>query len=139
MIGASLAGVVAVALAGCAGGSTDSTSGEGCVLKIGVLEPLSGAAASLGKPVVDAAKLAAADVTKSGAANGCTVKLEIQDYKSDPGTAVTRVRRLIDDKVYGIIGPNQGTVTLAIKPILKTSKVPICALNNTISITESDA
>jgi branched-chain amino acid transport system substrate-binding protein len=129
---------VGLSVAACGGSGTSAGgSGGSCELKLGVLEPLSGAAASLGQPVVAAAKLAAADLTKSGAAKGCKVSLDIQDYKSDPGTAVTRVRRLIDDGVYGIIGPNQGSVTLAIAPIIKNGKVPICALNNTISITAS--
>jgi branched-chain amino acid transport system substrate-binding protein len=134
-----VAGAVALAttLAACGGGSdaASGSSGGDCTLKIGVLEPLSGPAASLGEPVVATAKLAAEELNRTKEAGGCTVELSIQDYKSDPGTAVTRVRRLLGDKVYGIIGPNQGSVTLAIAPILKTGKVPICALNNTISIT----
>lgn len=134
-----LAGVLAVgtSLSACRGDSDTSANGKNCTLKIGVLEPLSGAAASLGVPVYDGAKLAAANANKTHQSK-CKVTLKAQDYQSDTSTAVTRAQRLITDRVYGIIGPNQGSATLAIAPVVNKSKVPICAFNNTISITGSD-
>lgn len=136
---AAAVGLFSVALAGC-GSSGESSAGgsQDCNLKLGILEPLSGAAAGLGKPATAAAKMAAEDINANGGVNGCKVELAVEDYKSDPGTAVVRVRRLIDQGVYGIIGPNQGSATLAIRPIINSSKIPICAFNNTISITEGD-
>lgn len=136
---AALAVVAVLALAACSfRGSESDNKADKCGLKIGVLEPLSGAAAGLGQPVVEGVKLAVENVNSTGGADGCEVTLDSQDYKSEPATAVTRVRRLIDDKVYGIIGPNQGSATLAIDPIIKPAQVPICAFNNTISITENN-
>lgn len=131
-----IAGVLAVSgsLSSCRGGGDSSSSAGSCTLKIGVLEPLSGAAASLGVPVVDGAKLAVANANKTHQSK-CTVALDTQDYQSDTSTAVTRVQRLIGDKPYGIIGPNQGSATLAIAPVVNQAKVPICAFNNTIGIT----
>lgn len=134
---AALLVVAVLALSACSfRGDSDNASGK-CELKIGVLEPLSGAAASLGQPVLDGAKAAVENVNADGGADGCKVSLDSQDYKSEPATAVTRVRRLITDKVYGVIGPNQGTATLAIAPIVKPAEIPVCAFNNTISITQS--
>lgn len=136
-ITALLAVVAALAVTSCSfRGGSDSAAGK-CELKIGVLEPLSGAAASLGQPVMQGVQAAVDHVNSTGGADGCTVTLDSQDYKSEPATAVTRVRRLIGDKVYGIIGPNQGSATLAIDPIIRPAKIPICAFNNTISITQN--
>lgn len=134
-----IATVVAVGatVGGCRGSSDAATGGDSCVVKIGVLEPLSGAAASLGQPVVDGAKLAVREANRSQQSD-CKVVLDSQDYKSDTAVAVTRVKRLINDDVYGIIGPNQGSATLAIAPVIGRAHVPVCAFNNTISITGSD-
>jgi len=134
--------VAALLLASCgnSGGNSGGTasSSSNCGLKLGVLEPLSGAAAGLGQPVFEGIQLAVDEANRQGGADGCQVTIDSQDYKSDPSVAVTRVQRLITDKVYGIIGPNQGSATLAIAPIIKGAKIPICAFNNTISITHSD-
>jgi len=102
---------------------------------IGVSEPMSGAASSLGVPVVESIQLAAEVINKNGGVNGHPIKLLIRDDQSKPDVAVANVRQLIDAGVYGIIGPNQGSNTLAVAPIVKNAKVPLCAFNNTISIT----
>ena len=102
---------------------------------IGVSEPLSGAASSLGIPAVESIELAAQVINNNGGVNGHPIKLLIRDDQSKPDVAVANFRELIDADVYGIIGPNQGSNTLAVAPIVKNAKVPLCAFNNTISIT----
>lgn len=106
--------------------------------KIGVSEPLSGGASSLGIPVVESIKAAAEVINAKGGISGKQIELVIRDDQSKPDIAVQNVRRLAEDGVYAIIGPNQGSNTLAIAPILKQVQVPICAFNNTISITKLD-
>jgi branched-chain amino acid transport system substrate-binding protein len=102
---------------------------------IGVSEPLSGGASSLGVPVVETIELAAEVINRNGGVDGHPIKLLIRDDQSKPDVAVANVRQLIDAGVYGIIGPNQGSNTLAVAPIVRNAKVPLCAFNNTISIT----
>ncbi|MGO8868344.1 MAG: ABC transporter substrate-binding protein [Alphaproteobacteria bacterium] len=102
---------------------------------LGVSEPLSGAASSLGVPVVESIELAADAINKKGGVDGHPIKLLIRDDQSKPDVAVTNFRNLIDAGVYGIIGPNLGSNTLAVAPIVKKAEVPLCAFNNTISIT----
>ena len=106
--------------------------------KIGVSEPLSGAASSLGIPVVESIKVAAETINANGGIGGRQIELVIRDDQSKADIAVQNVRRLAEDGVYAIIGPNQGSNTLAIAPILTQAQVPICAFNNTISITKLD-
>jgi branched-chain amino acid transport system substrate-binding protein len=102
---------------------------------IGVSEPLSGAASSLGVPVTEGIELAADAINKAGGVDGHAIKLLIRDDQSKPDVAVANFRQLIDAGVYGIIGPNLGSNTLAVAPIAQKAKVPLCAFNNTISIT----
>jgi branched-chain amino acid transport system substrate-binding protein len=125
-----LAGGV-LALAGTAAMAEDS-------YKIGVSEPLSGAASSLGVPVVDSVKAAAEVINANGGINGRKIELVIRDDQSKPDIAVQNFRRLSEEGVYAMIGPNQGSNTLAVSAIVKQAKVPTCAFNNTIAITKQN-
>ncbi len=104
--------------------------------KIGVSEPLSGAASSLGIPVVESIKFAAEAINAKGGVNGRKIELVIRDDQSKADIAVQNFRKLSEDGVYGIIGPNQGSNTLAVAKLLEEIKIPTCAFNNTISITK---
>ena len=101
-----LAGGV-LALAGTAAMAEDS-------YKIGVSEPLSGAASSLGVPVVESVKAAAEVINANGGINGRKIELVIRDDQSKPDIAVQNFRRLSEEGVYAMIGPNQGSNTLAV-------------------------
>jgi branched-chain amino acid transport system substrate-binding protein len=104
--------------------------------KIGVSEPLSGAASSLGIPVVESVKAAAEAINAKGGVNGRKIELVIRDDQSKAEIAVQNFRKLAEEGVYGVIGPNQGSNTLAVAKLLEEIKLPICAFNNTISITK---
>jgi branched-chain amino acid transport system substrate-binding protein len=104
--------------------------------KIGVSEPLSGAASSLGIPVVESIKIGAEAINAKGGVNGKKIELIIRDDQSKPDVAVQNFRRLAEEGVYGVIGPNQGSNALAVAPILMETKVPMCGFQNTISITK---
>ncbi len=104
--------------------------------KIGVSEPLSGAASSLGVPVVESIKTAVAALNAKGGVNGHPIELVIRDDQSKPDIAVQNFRRLAEEGVYGVIGPNQGSAVLAVAPVVLETKVPLCAFSNTISITK---
>jgi len=105
-------------------------------IKLGVSEPLSGAASSLGIPVVESIKTAAEFVNGHGGIDGRQIELVIRDDQSRADVAVQNFRRLAEEGVYGIIGPNQGSNALAAAPVLLETKVPMCGFQNTISITK---
>lgn len=105
--------------------------------RLGVSEPLSGPASSLGIPVVAGVRLAVQQINAAGGVDGHRLELDIRDDQSKPDVAVQNARQLSEDGVYGMIGPNQGSNTLAIAPIVQRANMPICAFNNTISITRS--
>ncbi|HZW57708.1 MAG TPA: ABC transporter substrate-binding protein [Nitrososphaerales archaeon] len=90
--------------------AANNTSGGGrgisSPIKIGVLEPLSGALAGPGQGIVDAIKLAALQVNQSGGINGQPIKLIIDDVQTDPQTALTDLQNLYSVQgVQVVIGP----------------------------------
>ena len=105
-------------------------------IKIGVSEPLSGAASSLGIPVVESIKSAVEFINGKGGIDGRKIELVIRDDQSRADVAVQNFRRLAEEGVYGVIGPNQGSNALAVAPVLMETKVPMCGFQNTISITK---
>lgn len=105
-------------------------------IKLGVSEPLSGAASSLGVPVLESIKIAAEYINSQGGIGGKKIELLIRDDQSKADVAVQNFRRLAEEGVYGVIGPNQGSSALAVAPVLLETKVPMCGFQNTISITK---
>lgn len=95
-------------------------------IKIGVILPLSGALAPIGKSLKEGAELAADIVNKKypdldisiakweGIPNlgGAKIKLIFADHRSDPGWGADQAKRLIEDeKVIGLIGCYNSAVT----------------------------
>ncbi len=101
--------------------STTTVSGGGsgglnAPIKVGVLEPLSGALAGPGAGIVDAIKLAALQINESGGINGQPIKLIIDDVQTDPQTALTDLQNLYSVQgVQVVIGPptTQQVLTIA--------------------------
>ncbi len=90
-------------LAGCSTTGHDRAKLRG-ELTIGVLAPLSGQQAPLGRDLVNGASLAAAEVNDSGGLLGHRVRVEVQDDGCTPPTASRAATRLVDQKVVGVVG-----------------------------------
>jgi branched-chain amino acid transport system substrate-binding protein len=72
-------------------------------VKIGVMGPFTGPAASIGQEQLNWAKLAVADFNES---SGWNVELVEGDTQLDPAIAVTVAESLIaDEDIYGVVGP----------------------------------
>ncbi|MDP2936506.1 MAG: ABC transporter substrate-binding protein [Dehalococcoidia bacterium] len=79
---------------------------SGTPIKIGFVNPLSGALASFGVLQRIAVNLAVEDINAAGGINGAPIQLLIEDSPFDPKQAVTVVRKLAEtDKVFAIVGP----------------------------------
>jgi branched-chain amino acid transport system substrate-binding protein len=95
-------------------------------IKIGVVQPLSGAFAASGTDVTEGAKIAADQINASGGVLGKRLELLIQDTKSNPTEAASAAERLIvHDKVAALLGASASTATLAVMPKLIEYKVPM--------------
>jgi branched-chain amino acid transport system substrate-binding protein len=95
-------------------------------IKIGLVQPLSGAFAGAGTDVTEGAKIAADQINASGGVLGKPLELVIQDTKSNPTEAATATERLVGrDKVVALLGASSSTATLAVMPKLIEYEVPM--------------
>jgi branched-chain amino acid transport system substrate-binding protein len=109
-------------------------------VKIGVIYPLTGPAASTGAELKDAIELAA-DIINNGAKNipslplslggglpgvkGAKIKLVFADHQSNPQVGATEAERLINqEKVVAIIGCYQSNVTATASQVAERNQVP---------------
>src|SRR5437899_8049599 len=91
--------------------------GQSKPYKIGVLQPLTGAAAAGGKTALVGTQLAADRINKSGGINGRPVELVIADYESKPDVGRRKAEKLVvEDKVDVGEGGYLSNVCLACMP-----------------------
>jgi branched-chain amino acid transport system substrate-binding protein len=108
-------------------------------IKIGVIQPLSGAVAASGNYVRMGAEIARDWINARGGINGRKVDLLIEDNKSDPKEAASAAEKLIvRDKVPAIMGAWGSSMTLAAMPKLQEYGVPmVVETSSAASITRS--
>ena len=95
-------------------------------IKIGLVQPLTGAFAAAGTDVVNGAKIAADEINAKGGVLGQKIELIVEDTKSNPTAAATVTEKLIvRDKVAVLMGASASTATLAVMPKLLEYKVPM--------------
>jgi len=113
--------------------------GQAKPYKIGVLQPLTGAAAAGGKTALVGTQLAADRINKAGGINGRPVELVIADYESKPDVGRRKAEKLvIEDKVDIGEGGYLSNVCLACMPVFEEQKtvfmIGVC-LDTTITTT----
>lgn len=115
-------------------------------IKIGVLFPLSGGLATTGALLRQGAELAA-DIANNKwpeldipmakwegipSLGGAKIKLIVMDHRSDPARGADLAKRLIDDeKVVGIMGCYNSSVTKSVSTVCERYKVPMINSNST--------
>jgi branched-chain amino acid transport system substrate-binding protein len=120
--------LVALALAGCKGGSKQPTT-----VKLGVFEPMTGANAAGGAMEVEGIKLAN-ELYPSVKVGDKEYKIDlvVVDNKSDKVEAANAAQRLVDqDKVNVVLGSWGSSLSMAAGPIVKDKKIPAIALSAT--------
>ena len=97
------------------------------VIKLGVLQPLSGGLEVLGQQGVQGVQLAVEEANESGGVlDGRMIELVIADSKTDPKTSVERTTELIQrDQVTAICGPVTSANRDAIQPSIERFKTPL--------------
>lgn len=114
--------LLAVIINGC--GSQSDVKAKPGELKIGVLFPLTGDAASYGKKGQKAIDLAVKAINAKGGINGNKVAVIYEDSRAEPKTGVTAIRKLINiDHVPAVIGGIVSAVTLPCAPIAEENQV----------------
>lgn len=121
------------------GGSTDGSS-EGGTLKIGYITFLSGPVAASGKNNRRGIEIGVEKINSEGGANGVDLELFVEGSQADPGTGVSRARRLINEEnVDLIIAGGSSAVAKALNKFTAQQGVPmVTSAPQTPDITKSE-
>jgi amino acid/amide ABC transporter substrate-binding protein, HAAT family (TC 3.A.1.4.-) len=135
MIGSSLV-VASLALTGCGSRSSDSgtssDSGSNKVAKIGVIAPLSGDLAALGKGIQNSVDLAIKQANESKAIPGWTLEISAQDDEAKPDVGKNAATKLASDKdVVGVVGTLNSSVAQSVQPVLAAADITQVSPANT--------
>jgi branched-chain amino acid transport system substrate-binding protein len=92
--------------------------------RIGTMQPLSGAAAIIGKTALVGVQMAADRINKAGGINGRPVELIVADYESKPDVGRRKAEKLaVEDMVDAHVGGVLSNVCLACMPVWEEQKV----------------
>jgi branched-chain amino acid transport system substrate-binding protein len=95
-------------------------------IKIGVIQPLTGAFAASGGYVANGARIAADEINARGGVLGKKIELVVEDNKSNPTESSAVAEKLIvRDKVPVLMGAWGSSLTLAVMPKLMEYQVPM--------------
>jgi len=97
--------------------------GQAKPYKVGVLQPLTGAAAAGGKTALVGTQLATNRINKAGGINGRPIELVVADYESKPDVGRRKAEKLVvEDKVDVGEGGYLSNVCLACMPVFEEHK-----------------
>lgn len=96
-------------------------------LKIGVIIPLSGAAAGLGQKILAGLEMGAADLNSRGGVFGRQIDLRVEDTGSEPKTAVTAFQRLCNTENITVFFTVASSHAMALKPLVEEKGVLLFA------------
>lgn len=143
MRGGAIVLAASMALAACgsrdAGEGTASTGGgEGKMATIGVIAPLSGDLASLGKGIENSVKLAVQQANDAKTIPGWTLKVDAKDDEAKPDVGKNAATALAGDKtVIGVVGTLNSSVALSVAPVLASANiVQVSPANTNPSLTK---
>ena len=92
-------------------------------IKIGMIAPLSGPFAAIGKDMVTGTELYLDEIGRQAA--GRRIELIVEDDEGNPGTGVTKTRKLGEqDKVHIVTGGLLASTGYAIHPYVEAQKIP---------------
>src|SRR3989440_11280930 len=92
--------------------------------RIGTMQPLSGAAAIIGKTALVGVQMAADRINKAGGINGRPVELIVADYESKPDVGRRKAEKLVEeDGIDAHVGGVLSNVCLACMPVYEEAKI----------------
>ena len=121
-----IVGAACVSSSGGGGGGGGGGGSTSCTqpIKIGLLAPFSGIAASVGRNMGEGISIAANELNAAGGVNGCQVTIVQRDDEFDPAKDAQGARELVDQEhVQAIIGPAGTTNWLAMRQIIDQAHV----------------
>ncbi len=113
---------------------------QGQTVNVGVVLPLSGAAAQFGINSRNGLDLAVDELNAAGgikALGGAKIKLIVADATSTPTAAATAAQRLISqNEVVAVIGAYVSSLTLAISEVVERRGIPLLTISYADELTE---
>ncbi len=114
--------IIAAALLLSVGAAAQQLAGN--EIRIGVVVPVTGSAADVGKREAIGAQAAVDLINTRGGVGGLPIKLYFADEGSNPQEAITAVRKVAgDDKVIAIVGPHYSSTAEATFPLGNRLKI----------------
>ncbi len=134
VIGSSLV-VASLALAGCgsrSGGGSSGSDSSAKIAKIGVIAPLSGDLAALGKGIQNSVDLAIKQANEKNAIPGWKIEISAQDDEAKPDVGKNAATKLTsDDAVVGVVGTLNSSVAQSVQPVLDAAHIAQVSPANT--------
>ena len=118
--------LVCMVLAGCGGGKKDAD-----VIKIGLLNEMTGGNATMGTSSTNGAKLAFKEINEKGGILGKKVQTVIADNKSEPAEAANAMTKLVGEKVLAVTGTFASSNAISSANVAESAKVPYLAAGAT--------
>lgn len=110
---------------------SESASGDGDTVKIGVNLELSGPSAVWGVPQKDSIEMLVKQINDDGGINGKKIELVVYDNESSETQSLVVTKKLVEqDKVAAIIGGGTTPTTMPLLPYIEKSKVPVVSVGS---------
>ncbi|GAA4742227.1 ABC transporter substrate-binding protein [Nocardioides endophyticus] len=107
------------------GSSDDGGGSDDGAIVIGMLAPLTGAAAVTGEQMADVVKMAVEEINADGGVEGRDLELKVYDDKLTADDAAKAAQRAITvDKVTALVGTLASASALAVREVAERNKVP---------------
>jgi branched-chain amino acid transport system substrate-binding protein len=106
---------------------------------VGAVVSESGPASTLGRPAADSITMAVDEINAAGGVDGHPLQLTILDDQSDPATAVTALRKLLDTHPVAVLGSSGTPTSLAMVSVATAAGVPLISLGSSAQIIEPAA
>lgn len=124
LIGYSVTGAGALGATMLVPASWRAAFGQAKPYKIGMLQPLSGVGAAVGKTALVGALMATERINKSGGVNGRPIELVVVDDESKPSIGLRKAEKLVlEDKVDVHVGGVLSNICLACIPVWEEAKI----------------
>ena len=110
--------------------------GQGGVIRLGTLTPLTGNGGNYGPSMLKAMQWVAGEINAAGGVRGRKIHLVSEDDQTNPEAGVRAARKLIDlDKVAAIMGTWASAVTTAVAPLCWESRTFLTTVSGSDTIT----
>jgi len=110
--------------------------GQGGVIRLGTLTPLTGNGGNYGPSMLKAMQWVAGEINAAGGVRGRKIQLVSEDDQTSPEAGVRAARKLIDlDKVAAIMGTWASAVTTAVAPLCWESRTFLTTVSGSDTIT----